>query len=107
MQGVVLAAGRGTRLRPLTDDRPKGLVDVGGKPLLDYPLETLVDAGVDELAVVVGYRSDDIRQHYGDRFRGVPITYTRQDEQLGLAHALLTTADIVADDFVRSSEDRL
>ncbi|MDY6764289.1 MAG: sugar phosphate nucleotidyltransferase, partial [Halobacteria archaeon] len=59
MKAVVLAAGKGTRLRPLTDDKPKGLVEVNGKPILTYCFEQLVDLGADELIVVVGYRKED------------------------------------------------
>jgi glucose-1-phosphate thymidylyltransferase len=100
MQAVVLAAGEGTRLRPLTEDKPKGMVEVAGKPILTHCFEQLVDLGAEELVVVVGYRKQDIISHYGDEFRGVPITYTHQREQNGLAHALLTTEEHIDDDFV-------
>ncbi|MFB6301616.1 MAG: UTP--glucose-1-phosphate uridylyltransferase AglF [Haloferacaceae archaeon] len=107
MQAVVLAAGEGTRLRPLTDDKPKGMVEVAGKPILTYCFEELVDLGADELVVVVGYRKEDIISHYEDEFRGVPITYTHQREQKGLAHALLTAEDHVEDDFMLMLGDNL
>jgi len=100
MQAVVLAAGEGTRLRPLTEDKPKGMVEVAGKPILTHCFEQLVDLGADELVVVVGYRKEDIISHYEDEFRGVPITYTHQREQKGLAHALLTAEDHVDDEFM-------
>ena len=54
MEGVVPAAGEGSRLRPMTADKPKGMLEVAGQPLLTYVFETLVDAGVEELVVVVG-----------------------------------------------------
>lgn len=88
MNGVVLAAGEGTRLRPLTADRPKGLVRVAGRPLLSHALDALVGVGVDRLVIVVGYRGDDIVEHYGDSYRDVPVTYAWQDDRLGTAHAL-------------------
>ena len=100
MKAVVLAAGKGTRLRPLTDDKPKGMVEVAGKPLLTHCFDRLADLDVEEFIVVVGYRKQDIISHYGDEFRGVPITYTHQREQNGLAHALLTTEEHIDDDFV-------
>jgi glucose-1-phosphate thymidylyltransferase len=100
MHAVVLAAGEGTRLRPLTEDKPKGMVEVAGAPILTHCFEQLVELGADELVVVVGYRKEDIISHYGDEFRGVPITYTHQREQKGLAHALLTAEDHVDDDFM-------
>ena len=55
MQAVVLAAGEGTRLRPLTEDKPKGMVEVADKPILTHCFEQLIDLGADELLVVVGY----------------------------------------------------
>jgi glucose-1-phosphate thymidylyltransferase len=100
MQAVVLAAGEGTRLRPLTENKPKGMVEVAGKPILTHCFEQLVDLGADELIVVVGYQKQDIISHYGDAFGDVPITYTHQREQKGLAHALLTVEEHVDDEFM-------
>jgi len=88
MQAVVLAAGKGTRLRPLTEDIPKVLVEVNDKPLIEDVFDNLVDIGIDEF-VVVGYMKEKIIEKYGDEYRGRPITYAHQREQLGLAHALL------------------
>lgn len=99
MQGVVLAAGVGTRLQPLTVDRPKALVTIAGKPLLSHGFEALIEAGIEELIVVVGYRGEDILDYYGNTFEDVPITYARQAEQRGTAHALLAAEQYVEDDF--------
>jgi dTDP-glucose pyrophosphorylase len=107
MQGVVPAAGEGTRLRPLTAQKPKGLVEVGGSPLLTHCFESLLAVGVDELVVIVGYRKDAIIEHYGDGFRGIPITYVDQDDQLGLGHALRQAAPHVEDDFVHLNGDNV
>lgn len=90
VDALVFAAGRGTRLRPHTDDTPKPLLEVGGKPLLSWCLRSVVDAGADRLVLVVGYRGDAVRAHFGEQFGGVPITYAVQHERLGLAHAVLT-----------------
>ncbi|WP_137284664.1 UTP--glucose-1-phosphate uridylyltransferase AglF [Halorussus salinisoli] len=100
MKAVVLAAGEGTRLRPLTEDKPKGMVEVDGKPILTHCLEQLAELGADEFVVVVGYRKQDIIDHYGDEFDGIPITYSHQREQKGLAHALLTVEEHIDDDFM-------
>ncbi len=100
MKAVVLAAGKGTRLRPLTDEKPKALVEVDGRPLVEHVFDDLVDLGVDELVVVVGYRKEQIIERYGDGYRGAPITYAHQRDQLGLAHALLAAEPHVDDDFV-------
>ncbi|PSP27975.1 UTP--glucose-1-phosphate uridylyltransferase [Halobacteriales archaeon QH_2_65_14] len=100
MKAVVLAAGKGTRLRPLTEDKPKALVEVDGKPLIEDVFDNLIELDVDELIVVVGYKKEQIIERYDDEYRGVPITYTHQREQKGLAHALLTAESHIDDDFV-------
>ncbi|WP_256685760.1 UTP--glucose-1-phosphate uridylyltransferase AglF [Halococcus qingdaonensis] len=100
MKAVVLAAGEGTRLRPLTEDKPKGMVEVDDKPILTHCFEQLAELGASELLVVVGYQKEVIIEHYGDEFDGIPITYTHQREQAGLAHALLTVEEHIDDDFM-------
>ena len=75
MQAVILAAGQGLRLRPLTDRCPKCLVEVQGKPILQYELEALCYAGVRECIIVVGYRAAQVRDSFGARFRNLSITY--------------------------------
>ena len=100
MKAVVLAAGKGTRLRPLTDEKPKGMVEVDGKPILTHCFDQLVELNAEELIVVVGYKKEHIIDHYGDEYEGVPITYTHQREQRGLAHALLSVEDQIDDEFM-------
>jgi glucose-1-phosphate thymidylyltransferase len=107
MDAVVLAAGEGTRLRPLTEDKPKGLVDVDGKPILSHCFEQLVALGADKLVVVVGYKKEQIIDYYDDRFEDVPITYTHQRDQNGLAHALLTAEEHVDGDFMLMLGDNI
>lgn len=100
MDAVVLAAGEGTRLRPLTEDKPKGMVEVNEKPLITHCFDQVIELGAERLIVVVGYMKEQIIDHYGDEYEGVPITYTHQREQKGLAHALLTVEDYIDDDFM-------
>ena len=100
MQAVVLAAGKGTRLHPLTDDKPKVLVEINGTPLIEDVFDNLIDVGATELVVVVGYKAEQIIDRYGDEYRDVPITYTHQREQLGLAHAILQAEPHVDGDFM-------
>ena len=107
MQVVVLAAGQGTRLRPLTENKPKGMVEVNDKPILTHCFEQVVDLGADELVVVVGYQKEAIIDHYGDEFQGVPITYAHQREQLGLAHALLCVEEHIEGDFMLMLGDNI
>ncbi len=100
MKAVVLAAGEGTRLRPLTETRPKALVEVDGTPILVRCLEQLADLGADGFVIVVGYRAEQVIDSVGDEFRGLPVTYTYQRERLGLAHALLTVEPHVDGEFM-------
>lgn len=107
MDGVVPAAGRGTRLQPRTNETPKCLLPVAGKPILERCFEHLLEAGVDSLVVVVGYRSGDVISRFGNRFREVPIRYVHQPEQKGLAHALLQAAPVVDDEFLLMNCDNV
>jgi glucose-1-phosphate thymidylyltransferase len=107
MKAVILAAGKGTRLRPLTEDKPKVLVEVNDNPLLEDVFDNLINIGIDEFVVVVGYLQEKIIERYGDEYRGIPITYTHQREQLGLAHAVLQAEPHVDDDFVLMLGDNI
>lgn len=107
MQVVIPAAGAGTRLRPLTDSRPKALVDVAGKPILTHCFEQLLDLPITEIVVIVGYRGNEIIDHYGDSFEGVPLTYTWQQDQRGIAHALLQAESHVVDPFLLVNSDNV
>jgi glucose-1-phosphate thymidylyltransferase len=106
MQGVVPAAGRGTRLRPLTDDRPKALVRVDDQPLLTHVFDALAPH-VDGYVVVVGYLGDRIRAHYGDAYDGRPITYVEQPDRQGLADAVLQAAPAVDGPFLQLNGDNV
>jgi bifunctional UDP-N-acetylglucosamine pyrophosphorylase/glucosamine-1-phosphate N-acetyltransferase len=94
MQCVILAAGKGSRLKPLTDNTPKPLIKVAGKPLLQHIIESLPSA-VDELIIVTGYLGDQIRDFLGDEYLGRKITYVHQEEQKGTAHALWLCKDLL------------
>ncbi len=91
MKGLILAGGKGTRLRPITFSMAKQLVPVANKPVLFYGLEALAEAGIREVGVIVGDTAKEIEQAVGDGARwGLEITYIPQPEPLGLAHAVLT-----------------
>jgi NDP-sugar pyrophosphorylase family protein len=87
MQCVILAAGEGLRMRPLTLETPKPLLKVNGKPILERIIEVL-PSEIDELVLVVGYRGAHIRSFCGSRFLGRPVTYVEQEKKLGTANAL-------------------
>lgn len=89
-QALILAAGRGTRMRGLTEDLPKPMLEVAGRPLLEHVVATLREAGIRRCAIVTGYRAERIEGHFGDGSRlGVRIEYRRQEERDGTARALL------------------
>ncbi|MHC3467173.1 glucose-1-phosphate thymidylyltransferase [Streptomyces sp. 7R007] len=99
MKALVLSGGAGTRLRPITHTSAKQLVPVANKPVLFYGLESLAEAGITEVGVIVGDTADEIRQAVGDGSRfGLKVTYLSQDKPLGLAHAVLVARDWLGDD---------
>jgi len=106
MQCVILAAGKGTRLRPLTDNTPKPLVRVAGKTLLDHIVETLPSA-VKELIIVTGYLEEKIKEHCQDEFHGRKVTYITQHEQKGTGHALWLCKDHIKGRFLFMFADDL
>ena len=84
MRAIVLAGGLGLRLRPLTDDKPKPLVPVNGKPMAEYQIEWLVkEGGVDAITFACGYKWEKLKEHFGSSFHGVPIDYSVEKEPLG------------------------
>ncbi len=106
MQCVILAAGKGTRLKPLTETTPKPLIEVAGKPLLDHIVGALPSA-VGELIIVTGYLEDQIKAHCGEEFYGRKVTYVHQDEQKGTAHALWLCKDLLKGRFLFMFADDL
>ncbi len=98
MKAVILAAGEGKRMRPLTYERPKVMLPVAGKPLVEHLLVEVKEAGIDEFIFVVGYHDETIRDHFGEGERwGVDIQYVTQKTQLGTADALRKTEALVED----------
>ena len=99
MQTVVLAAGEGTRMRPLTETTPKPMLPVVGRPLVEHTVRAAVEAGTDELVLVVGYEADEVRDYFGDSYAGVPIRYAVQPERDGTASALRAASEHLDDRF--------
>ena len=100
MKGVILSGGHGTRLRPLTHTGPKQLIPIANKPVIDYAIEDLRDAGITEIGIILGTNMPDkIKKSLGDGSRfGVNITYIMQGEPKGLAHAAATAKDFVGEE---------
>ena len=106
MKAVILAAGRSTRTYPLTETRPKTLLKVANKTILQHNLEQL-DGLVDEAIIIVGYRADMIRQEFKDRFGTIALAYVEQKEQLGTGHALQQARGLIEGDFLVMNGDDL
>ena len=104
---VVLAAGEGIRLRPLTANRPKPMLPAGTRPILEHVLNALIDAGVDDIHLVVGYQANRVRSHFGPTYRDIPLTYHTQSNQLGSGHALLQARDGPTDSFLLVNGDQI
>jgi len=109
VKGVVLAAGDGTRLDPLTRHIPKPLVAVAGRPMVTYGLHALIEAGVAELTIVVGHLGDRIRRALGETCRGAHLTYVESpDWQDGNGLSLCAAREAVGEEpFVLTMADHL
>jgi len=108
-KAVLLAAGRGTRMRELTADLPKPMIEVRGKPVLQHIVEGLRDAGVRQLLVIVGYRADAVQNFFGDGSRyNIEIQYTTQAVQDGTGRVVDLARNFAGDSpFVLSYGDIL
>jgi len=95
-RAVVLAAGFGRRLRPLTDWLPKPLLPVCGKPVVLHTLEALAAAGCEATALNLHHLGEPIRRRLGDDFEGMPLTYSEEPEILGTLGALYPLRDFIA-----------
>ena len=101
MKAVVLAAGEGVRLQPITSTRPKPLIKVGGKPILEHCLDALKASGIEEAVIVVHYMADAIRQYFGDGKKfGLKIEYVEQAAVLGTGNAAGVAEPYVNDEFL-------
>ena len=101
MKAVILAAGEGVRLQPLTATRPKHLIKVGGRPILERCLDALKTSGIDEALMVVHYMGDAIQKHFGDgKGYDLRIEYVEQKAVLGTGNAVSVVEPYVKDDFL-------
>jgi len=101
LKAVVLAAGKGTRLKPLTNTRPKHLIPVAGKPILEHVLLALKKAGIHEIYIIVGYRAEMIKDRFSDGSSlGLKIEYIVQPKLLGTADAIKTAQPYVDENFL-------
>ena len=108
MKAAILAAGEGVRLQPITATRPKHLIKVAGKPILEHCLNALKRAGISEAVIVVHYMGDAIRQYFGDgKDFGLRVEYAEQRAVLGTGNAVSVVEPYVNDDFLLVNGDML
>jgi len=106
MKAVILAAGEGRRLRPFTETMPKVMLPVANKPMLEYVIDAVKTSGINEIVLVVGYKKEVIMDYFKD-YEDINITYVVQEKQLGTAHALMQTKDLIDGDFLVLSGDNI
>jgi len=98
MQAIILAAGEGVRVRPLTRSRPKAMIPVANRPIIEYVIDALLKNGIRDIVVVVGYRKEQVTRFLNGL--DVPIEVVVQEKQLGTAHALQCAESKITGDFL-------
>lgn len=99
MYALIIAGGEGERLRPLTSDRPKPMIPVAGKPILEYQIRWLAGEGVSDVILLCGYKAEVIQEHFKDGSRfGLRVHYSLEDEPLGRGGALKLGARLLPTD---------
>jgi len=89
MRAFILAAGEGTRMWPLTDTRPKPLIPLGNKPIIEHILDAVIYAGIKDITILIGYEGRQIADRYGYEYKGAKIDYIYQKERRGTGDAVL------------------
>lgn len=108
MRAVILAAGEGQRLRPLTYTRPKHMIPVGGKPILEHVINALKASGIEDILIVVNYMADVIKEYFGDGSKyGVKIKYVYQEKISGTAGAIFSAREYINEPFLAINGDTL
>ncbi|RLG16055.1 hypothetical protein DRN69_01820 [Candidatus Pacearchaeota archaeon] len=108
MKALILAGGRGSRLNEFTKNRNKSMIKIFEKPLIEYNLEHAIEAGVDEIIIVVGYKREEIIKSIGREYKGVKIRYVIQKQQKGVVHAIeCAKNEIGKSDFILMLADEI
>lgn len=94
MQAIILAAGESTRTHPLTINKPKPMLKIANKRIIEHTFEQIKDL-VDEAIIIVGFKKEMIQEFLGEEFLGIPITYVEQKERLGTGHAILQAKNLI------------
>jgi len=99
MKAVVMAGGFGTRIQPLTNSRPKPMLPIMNKPMMEHTMMTLKDLGITEFIVLLYFKPETIKDHFGDGSDfGIKITYVVPDDDYGTAGAVKLAQEYIGDD---------
>ena len=107
MKGIIIAAGYGSRLRPLTSNTPKSLVKIEGKPIITYPIDALVTAGISDISIVVGYRANEIRRYLKKQYPNRNFSYNENYDGDNAVSVFAARSFIGDDPFVVAMGDHL
>ena len=108
MECVVLAAGEGKRMRPLTAKRPKVMLPLANRPMMEHLILAIRDAGITRFIFIVGYGEREIRRHFGDGSAwGITIEYATQRHQRGTADAVRAARDFISGPFLVMNGDMI
>ncbi|WP_372906480.1 nucleotidyltransferase family protein [Rhodohalobacter sp.] len=108
VETVIMAGGRGTRLKPLTNDTPKPLLKVGHKPIMEHNMDRLMSYGVENFSVSINYLADQIESYFGSgNDKSINIRYIREDKPLGTAGSLSLIDSFKSDDILLTNSDVL
>ena len=108
MKAVILAAGEGTRMRPLTSSMPKVMLPIANRPMLEHSIDAAIEAGIRDFVLITGYREDSIKAYFGDGSqKGINIEYVHQQTQLGTADAIGCAKGHVEGSFIVLNGDML
>ena len=107
-KAVILVGGKGTRLRPLTLNTPKCMIEIQGKTVTEHLFDLLKNYGIRDVIMSIGYLKEKVKEYYGDGSKfGVNITYVEEDEPLGTAGPLKLAKDYLKDSFIVTNGDEL
>jgi len=106
MRAVILAAGEGTRMRPLTENRPKVMLPIANRPMLELIINEVRVAGIRDITLIVGYKNEAVIDYFGDGTKfGVRINYIHQEKQMGTGHAFGMASKVADDRFIALNGD--
>lgn len=107
LSAMIMAGGRGERLRPMTDTVPKPLLEIGGKAIIDYNIDAMLESGIEDIRISTRYLADKIASHFANPVRGVRVRCITEQKPLGTIGALALVDDFLHDDILVMNSDLL